>query len=268
MLVIYGRINFLRFSANLGFLWTHLTLPDAILEASKVGFDAVECHWPFDFCPIDVRSALNQTNLPMICINTRPGNIQMGDFGLSAVFGRENEARSAIAEAFNYAISIEAKFVHVMAGLTNRDSRAEATYQNNLCYAADLAQSSGIQVLIEPINQTDVRGYHLSYMEDAISTIKAVNSENIKLMFDCYHCQIMQGDLIRRLVTNLSYIGHVQIAGVPDRGEPHAGELSYKAVLKALQSNGYRGYIGAEYKPRKTLGEGLTWLNTAREWCK
>ena len=256
----------LRFSANLGVLWTDLLLPAAIDAAAKAGFDAVECHWPFDVPATEVAAALTAANIPMLGLNTRRGDVDAGDFGVAACPGRETEAREYIDEAVAYAAQINAAAVHVMAGRTGQDAEAETTFCDTLAYAAKLAAAHGITILIEPINQRDVAGYHLSTIEAGVATIKQVGRDNIKLMFDCYHTQIMQGDIIRRLEKNLDFIGHVQIASVPDRCEPNSGELCYKEVLLALDAAGYNGYVGAEYRPRKTTSEGLGWFDLAKSW--
>ena len=80
-------------------------------------------------------------------------------------------------------------------------------------------------------------------------------------MFDCYHIQVMQGDICRKLIANADHIGHVQIAAVPDRGEPNSGELFYPAILNALYCSGYKGFVGAEYRPRQDVESGLGWLS-------
>ena len=95
-----------RFSANLGFLWTDLPLPDAIRQARKAAFDAVECHWPYGVAPDEVYQALSETGLAMLSLNTRPGDSAKRDFGLCAVPGREAEAREAIREALAGVIRI------------------------------------------------------------------------------------------------------------------------------------------------------------------
>ena len=102
-------------SANLGFLWADVSLPDAIRKAKEAGFDAVELHWPYDVPPEDIRSALDDTGLPVIGLNTIKGP-RDGDAGLSAQPGREDEARAAIDQAFDYGSKIGARGVHVMAG--------------------------------------------------------------------------------------------------------------------------------------------------------
>ena len=162
----------LRFSANLGFLWTELPLPAAIMAAAKAGFDAVECHWPFDVPSSEIMAALTATKLPMLGLNTRRGNVDAGDFGLAACVGREDEARRYIDEAVDYAAAIGAGSVHVMAGRTDRNAAAETAYCDALAYAGAAAARHDMTVLIEPINQRDVANYHLSTVESGVATIK------------------------------------------------------------------------------------------------
>lgn len=250
----------IRFSANLGFLWTELPLLQAIETATKAGFSAVECHWPYETPANEVLSQLQSCGLPMVGINTRRGNVDKGDNGVAAIIGRENEAREYIDQAIDYAADIACANVHVMAGITDQSSTAEATYQENLRYACKRAEKLNINILIEPLNTYDAPGYHLNNLDDAVKTLHAVAHDNLKIMFDCYHVQIMQGDVSRRFEKHQSKIGHVQIAAVPDRSEPDNGELHYPNLLPKLTELGWSGYIGAEYRPRKTTDEGLSWL--------
>lgn len=252
-----------KFSANLGFLWTELALPDAIHAAADAGFDAVECHWPFDYPVAEVRAALADRQLSMLGLNTLRGS-QVDDFGLAAMPGREQEARECIDQAIDYAADCGIANIHVMAGKSGGGLEADQCYRDNLNYGAGRAASHNINLLLEPINQRDAPGYHLSLVEEAVAIIDALQQANIKIMFDCYHTQIMQGDLITRLHNTLPHIGHIQIAAVPDRGEPDQGELNYRGVLAAVDQMGYGGFVGAEYKPRASTVDGLGWLRDYR----
>ena len=253
-----------KFSANLGFLWTELTLPEAIRAAGRAGFEAVECHWPYDFAIADVTAALAETGLPMIGINTRLGVNGPDDFGVTAQPGRVEEARGYIDEAIAYAAAIGCRNINSVAGKTGGTAEAEAVYRDNLAYACDKAAPHGITIVIEPINQRDAPGYHVSHIEKAVETIMAVGAKNLKLMFDCYHTQIMQGDVVNHLKAALPVIGHVQIAAVPDRGEPDSGELNYPFVLSELDKMGWSGFVGAEYRPRTDTDAGLGWMDAYR----
>lgn len=257
------------FSANLGFLFTDRPLPDAIRAAKAHGFGAVECHFPYATPAAEVRAALDETGFEMLGLNTVRGDTQAGDFGLCAVPGREAEARAAIAQAVDYATAIGARNVHVMAGRTDGGEDAEATFRASLAHACNLAAPQGINILIEPINRRDVPGYHLSHVEQAAETLTAVGHPGLRIMFDCYHLQIMQGDLIRRFEAHREMVGHVQIAAVPDRGEPDAGELHYPNLVAAMRDLGWSEPIGAEYRPRSGRTEdGLGWMKAfPQEWA-
>lgn len=247
-----------RFSANLGFLWTEHPLPEAIRRAGAAGFAAVECHWPYALEAAALRAALDEAGLPLLGVNTKTG-AREGDFGLAAVPGREDEARAAIDEAVAYAAAAGSRAVHVMAGRTDA-ADAAATFAVNLAHACRSAAEHGLTVLIEPINHRDVPGYFLATVEQAADVIARVGTPNLKIMFDCYHTQIAQGDLLERFRTHRARIGHVQIAAVPSRGEPDAGEISYERLIPAILDLGYEGFIGAEYKPRAGTDAGLGWL--------
>ena len=249
-----------RFSANLGFLWSELPLPDAIRRAHAVGFDAVECHWPFEFNAEAVSAALAETGLPMLGLNTLRGDVAAGEFGLAAVPGREKEARAGIDQALDYADAIGARAVHVMAGRAGD----EDVYIENLAYAAEEARDLGLSILLEPLNHRDVDDYFLCEVEQAAEIIRIVGAPNVKIMFDCYHVQIMEGDLLRRIEAHLPFIGHIQIAAAPSRAEPDEGEIAFDRLIPAIYDAGYQGFVGAEYKPRGTTDAGLGWLSAMR----
>ena len=237
-----------QFSANLGFLWNDRPLADAIHAAKAAGFDAVECHWPYDQDIDAVKAALQATGLSMLGLNTARGNVAAGENGLAALIDREEEARDAIDQALACAAALDAGAVHVMGGFAEGQD-AEDCFIGNLSYAAQKAQVAGRTILIEPLNGYDAPGYFLDHSDKARRIIEAVGVPNLKLMFDCYHIQIIEGDLTRRITANLDIIGHVQFAGVPHRGRPDEGEISYRHVFAHLADLGYTAPLGAEYKP-------------------
>lgn len=249
----------MRFSANLGFLWKDRPLPDAIRAAKAAGFDAVECHWPYDVPAAQVLAALEETGLPMLGLNTSRGDVEGGENGLSALPGREEDARAAIDEALSYASAIGAANIHVMAGFAQGEE-AERTFLANLDYACRSAIAHGITILIEPLNHYDAPGYFLSTTEQALRLIETLGAPNLKLMFDCYHVQLMEGDVSNRLKKHLAHIGHIQFASVPDRGAPDHGELFYPYLFETIEKLGYDAPLGAEYKPTGSTDESLGWM--------
>ena len=247
----------MQFSANLGFLWTELTLTDAIRAAKNAGFAAVECHWPYDVPSSAVKSALTETNLTMLGLNTKRGNVAAGDNGLAAVPGRQDEARAAIDEAIAYADDIDAKAIHVMAGFA-AGREAHDLFLENLHYAA--RQTERV-ILIEPLNRHDAPGYFLQNTDQAQAIITEIARPNVKLMFDCYHVGRTEGDVITRLQTLRPIIGHIQFASVPSRGAPDHGEQNYKVIFDAIAATGWSHPLGAEYKPNGRTEPTLGWMD-------
>ncbi|SMX40990.1 hydroxypyruvate isomerase family protein [Maliponia aquimaris] len=246
----------MKYSANLGFLWTELPLPDAIRAAAAAGFDAVECHWPYDTPAEEVAAALAETGLPMLGLNTRRG--QPGEAGLAALPGRERDARAAIVEAIAYADAIDAGAIHVMAG-TVSGPEAQAQFEANLRHACAATPRT---ILIEPLNRHDAPGYFLNSTDQARAIIDALALPNLKLMFDCYHVGRTEGDITTRLADLLPVIGHVQFAAVPDRGAPDHGEVNYAFVFGEIARLGWQPPLGAEYRPGGPTERSLGWMTT------
>lgn len=245
----------MQLSANLGFLFRDLALPDAIHAAKRHGFAAVEMHWPYDADAAVVAETLAETGLPLLGINTARGDAEAGDFGLSALPGRETEARAAIDQAVEWAAATGCRNIHVMAGKAIGDE-AFATFIANLKYASKAATRHKIGVLIEPLNPRDVPGYFLSDLPTALRVIDATGGA-AKVMFDCYHMQIIQGDLLNSVTQFADKIGHIQFAAVPDRSEPDHGEVDFGWLLRAIADAGYDGAFGAEYRP---VSNSFVWM--------
>lgn len=248
----------MRFSANLGFLWNDRPLSDAIHAAKVAGFDAVECHWPYDTPAQDVRAALDANSLPMLGLNTSRGDVAAGENGLAALPGREGDARAAIDQAIAYADIVDARAIHVMCGFAD-GAEARATFIDNLRYACDTTPRT---ILIEPLNRHDAPGYFLQTTDQARDIIAKVGAPNLKLMFDCYHVGRTEGDILTRIADLGDLIGHIQFASVPDRGAPDHGELDYATIFAALKD--WQHPLGAEYKPDADTGATLGWMQHFR----
>ena len=250
-----------KFSANLGLLWDDISHIEAIYKAKEKGFDAVEFQFPYKYEAKEIKSALDEVKLPVIGINTIKGNVDKGDNGLLAVSSRISEARDALVQAFEYAKIIKSQNIHAMAGIADLSTKSLVTFIDNLKFAKDLLKGTNIGLVIEPLNLKDNPGYFLTKVEQAREICDLVGSDSVKIMFDFYHVQINQGNVIKRFEENLPFIGHVQLASVQNRAEPDKGELDFKYIIPAIHKIGYNGYIGAEYKPKGSTDDGLGWMN-------
>jgi hydroxypyruvate isomerase len=251
-----------NFTANIAFLFADRPFLERIDAAAAAGFDKVECHFPYEFPVEALRERLDRAGVRMTGLNTRPGDEAAGEWGRAALPGREAEFARDFDEALAYAVSLGAGAIHVMAGIVPEDERAAArrTYVANLRAAARRARNAGVTILLEPLNARDKPGYLVSRSDEVAEVIREVGDPAVKLLFDVYHVQIMEGDLTRRIERHRDVIGHVQIAAVPSRAEPDEGEVSLPGILRALDGVGYAGLVGLEYRPRGRTEEGLRWM--------
>ena len=228
-----------KFAANIAYLFTERPLIERFAAAAAAGFKAVELQFPYDHAPSAVKAELEKHGLTQLGLNSPPG--REGEFGVAALPGRERDWDASFQQALDYAVAIGGSAVHCLAGKVPPEQRpaAERTFIANLTRAADLAKGKNITLLIEPINAIDRPNYFLNRVEHAADIIEKVGRPNVKIQFDFYHVQIVGGDLIRRFEKHQSFVGHVQIASVPDRHEPDEGEISYPAIFDALDRFGW-----------------------------
>lgn len=256
-----------RFAANLSMMFTERPFLERFAAAEAVGFEAVEYLFPYDHDPEVIRAALDAAGLEQAVFNLPPGDFAAGERGIAALPGREAEFRDGLDKALHYARVIGAERLHCMAGLIGaKDDRAAfaSTYLANLALAAERAAPLGITILIEPINTRSIPGYFLNYQRDARRIIEQVGAANLRLQFDFFHCQIMEGDLAQHLKELIGVIDHVQVAGVPERHEPDVGEINYPYLFDLLDVLGYAGWVGCEYQPKGRTEDGLGWFEPYR----
>ena len=255
-----------RFAANLTMMFQEVAFLDRFAAAAAAGFDAVEFLFPYDFEMSQIARSLQDNQLTQALFNLPPGDWAAGERGLAALPGRKREFRDSVATALRYAGATGVGRLHVMSGIARRDDpQASACYRESLAYLCDQAGQAGLDVLIEPINARDMPGYFLNDFNYAADLIADLGLANLKLQFDIYHRQIIHGDVLTGLKALMPIIGHVQIAAVPLRNEPGTGELDDMRVLTALDTLGYSGFVGCEYRPAAGTVEGLGWLNAFRK---
>ncbi|MEU9399714.1 2-oxo-tetronate isomerase [Streptomyces sp. NPDC048242] len=254
-----------RFAANLSMMYTEHPFPARFAAASADGFEAVEYLFPYAYDAAELRRLLDDHGLRQVLFNAPPGDWDAGERGTAALPGREAETRAGIDRALEYAAALDCPRVHVMAGLATAGAARE-TYLGNLGWAAERAGAAGVDLLIEPINHRDMPGYFLNRQAEAHAVVRELGADNVKVQLDLYHCQITEGDLTTALRRDLltGRVGHLQIAGVPDRHEPDAGELNIGHLFDVIDELAFEGWIGCEYRPRAGTSEGLGWLRDYR----
>lgn len=263
-----------RFAANLTLMYPEHAFLDRFAAAAADGFTAVECLFPYDWPVAELVARLQAHGLVQQLFNAPPGDWAAGDRGLACLPQRREEFRRGLVEqALPCARALGCRRLHVMAGVTPdivpggvaRDT-LRATYLDNLAWAAQAAVADGVELLIEPINPRDMPGYFLNRQDEAHAIVAAVGAPNLKVQMDLYHCQIVEGDVATKLRQYLpsGRVGHLQIAGVPERHEPDTGELNYPYLFDLIDALGWTQPIGCEYRPRAGTSAGLGWLRRAR----
>ena len=257
-----------RFAANLSMMYPEHAFLDRFAAAAADGFEAVEFLFPYEHPRAELAARLAGHALQQVLFNAPPGDWLAGERGIASLPERSDEFRRGILEqALPYALALKCPRVHVMAGLMPPGSERtalRATYVANLAWAAQQAASVGIDLLIEPINKRDMPGYLLNRQDDAHEIVGEIGAPNLKVQMDLYHCQVVEGDLAMKLRKYLptGRVGHLQIAGVPDRHEPDMGEVNYPYLFDVIDELGYEGHIGCEYRPRGRTSDGLGWLRS------
>lgn len=255
-----------RFAANLTLLYQEVPFLDRFKEAAADGFRGVECLFPYEHPALEVRARLDAAGLTQVLFNAPPGDWSAGERGLAALPGREVQFRDGLEQALDYADAIGCRQLHVMAGIpdaanpAHTPARCNDTFVANLAHATERAAAHGVTIMIEPINPRDMPGYFLTRQAQAHEIRKTVGAANLKVQFDAYHCQIVEGDLAVKLRQFIGDIGHIQVAGVPARHEPDTGEVNYPFLFRLLDELGYAGWVGCEYRPQGETRAGLGWL--------
>ncbi len=253
-----------RFSANLSFLYQERPFLERFAAAARSGFRGVEFHFPYDWPAAEVADAARAAGVEVVLFNFPAGDWAGGERGLGCLPARVAEFRAGVGRAIEYAQALGCTRINCLAGLAPPGVAPDllaATLADNLRYAADACAAHGIRVLLEPLNTRDTPGFFLSRTAQAAGIVHAVGRANVFIQYDIYHAQVMEGDLARTLARHLPHIGHIQFADNPGRGEPGSGEINFPWLFGEIDRLGYRGWVGAEYRPLGADTEsGLGWL--------
>ncbi len=224
---------------------------EMVRRSATAGADAIG-FWPWYDDLDDLLSAIGAEGLKLAYLSGGSQSLSGPEFPLTDP-DRRDDTVEEIAEAIDIAAAAGSDFLNIIPGRRD-DTRDPAVHHlsivSGLRSVVDRAERAGLTLLVEPVNTTvDHPGIYLTSSYEGYKIVDAVDSPHVKLLYDVYHQQITEGNLIANLRTHLDQIGHVHVGDVPGRHEPGTGEINYENVFAALAAAGYDGYIGCEYKP-------------------
>ncbi len=245
----------MKASCCIEMIYTEYPFLERIARAADAGFDAVE-FWNWDTKDLAaIKAALDKAGIAVAAFQSNlggtlihPDHRQSFVAGIQKSLGKAQEMNCPsmflLTDELGDDRSVRFQFPELTA-----EEKLESVLEG-MKMLAPLAEKAGVTLVLEPLNiHVDHPGYFCSSSQMGLELVREVNSPNIRLLYDIYHMQVMEGNIIHNLTNNLDVIGHVHVADVPGRHEPGTGELNYANILRALQEAGYEGYVGFEFEP-------------------
>ena len=234
----------MKFSLCIEPIFEDVSFYDRIQKAKDCGVDAVEFWDPSVYDTKKVGDIAANAGVPIAaCCLNQAWTYRM-NFPWPVV--KENVEKS-IAYGKDLGCST---FIGLSGELECKTDSQKTLLVENLKRTAEIAEKAGVTIVLEALNSLyDHKGYYLDSSYVGFEIVKAVESPSIKLLYDCYHMQLMEGNLVNQIRENIRYIGHFHSAGVPGRHELHLGETNYPFVIRAAEEAGYDRYFGFEYWP-------------------
>lgn len=262
----------LNFCANVSMLWRDQPFVTRLHKAKEAGFTAIEFLWPRGENLDDIASAIQALGLKVALHNMDAGDIAKGDRGYANDPTRKDEWRESFQVAVNFAKRVGNTRLNCLVGNAvgslPRDEQL-AIVEENFRWALPSAQSYGVTLMVEPLNLFDTPKYLLGNTPDGVKFVERFNSPSVRLQYDAYHMQRMEGDVIGHIQRQLTHIAHIQVADHPGRHEPGTGEMDYRAIFQAIEDSGYNGFIGLEYLANTTPEASFQWIPEGkRDGCK
>ncbi|MEE8266082.1 MAG: hydroxypyruvate isomerase, partial [Acidiferrobacterales bacterium] len=236
-----------KFAANLTMMFNEADFLERFEAAARAGFKGVEYLFPYAYEKDALAERLRANDLVQVLHNLPAGDWDAGERGIGCHPDRVGEFQDGVGRATEYATALGCTQVNCLAGIAPPNVSAEELreiFVANLKFAASSLKDAGIMLLIEPINTRDIPGFYLCHTNQALAIIEEVDSENLRLQYDIYHMQIMEGDLARTIAEHVDVIEHMQLADNPGRHEPGTGEINYAFLFAHLDRIGYAGWVG------------------------
>lgn len=255
----------MRISCCIDMMFSHMDFYNRFETVQKCGIKTIE-FWKWSNKDIDrIEKILSQNNMRVSIFNLDSCNIQLSNDLSRGILndGRVNELIAAIKESIPVYRRLGASAMIVLIGdgaPFNRDNVLQC-----LQAAAVVAEVENINLVVEPLNSTDRKGYCMPYAKPVFELLREVNSPNIKMLYDIYH-QSMTGDFsMEDIKKNIDIIGHFHVADAPGRHEPGTGIIDYPSIISQINALPYDGYIGLEYRATKADEDTTGFLREIRE---
>ena len=230
----------------------NLERTEAMRLAKKLGFSAVEFWEGQDFDLASYKATLDECGLTLACMGMGRGLV---DPATRPQFLADLKASLANAKALG-AKTIIATTGDELPGVPREQQHQSIV--DGLKEAAKIVAGTGIKIVLEPLNVlVNHAGYYLYSSAEAFEIIRKVGSPDVTVLFDIYHQQISEGNLIANITANIDLIGHFHLAGNPGRNEPYIGEINYQEIFAAIDATPYSGYAGLEFWPKGNIEESL-----------
>src|SRR5215469_12267319 len=200
-----------KFAANLSTLFTEVPLQERFAAAAKAGFKGVEVQFPYAVAKDGVAQRLEANSLALVLFNLPPGNFDAGERGIACLPGRVQEFQDGVGTAIEYARATGCKTLNCLAGFVPAGVSFDAVYQtlvDNLKFAAAKLNEEGILLVAEAINTYDMPGFFLNRSAQAMALFDEAGADNLKLQYDIYHMQRMEGALAGTIARLLPRIVH------------------------------------------------------------
>ena len=253
-----------KFAANLSMLFNEADFLDRFDAAAAAGFKGVEYLFPYAFPAAEIATRLKDNGLEQVLFNLPAGDFAKGERGYANDPGRRAEFREGVARALEIADRLGCRRLNCLVGLSLPDVEPAAqleTVAENLAWAADETAKAGVLQVVEPLNAFDAPGFLLTTPSQGFALVERVGHPNLKLQYDVYHAQRMEGNLAATIAARVDLIGHIQVADSPDRHQPGTGEIHWPFVFAAIDASGYDGWVSAEYKPLGRTEDTLAWMS-------
>jgi hydroxypyruvate isomerase len=246
-----------------------MSLAERMEKVAEARFHAFEFGDWRSADPAAVNPLKNKLGIECSCI---VGNRGVNPRGMTLTNPEDRDGfLTEIKASIEAARRFETRRMITLTGNQVPDMGREAQHESiveGLKRAAGLVEPHGITLIVEPLNTlVDHKGYYLNHAAEAFEIIRKVDSPFVKVLFDIYHAQIMDGNLIDTLRSNIKSIDHFHVGDVPGRHEPGSGEIDYGNVFKAIHATGYSGFVAMEYLPSKDPMETLRAVRALYDAC-